>query len=70
MNQKPFTRAEQMSCVYQTRTKGEGCGHCKIDLSAPVRFLLTVPRWCFCCGLIFLSLYVFACMSRIIFSFG
>ena len=70
MNKKPFMRAEQMSCVYKTRTKGKGCGHEKMDLSAPVRFLLTVPRWCFCCGLLFLSLNVFARMSRLIFSFG
>ena len=43
----------------------------KIDLSStpplpqppiPVIFLLTIPRRCFCCGLLFLSLYVFACM--------
>ena len=28
-----------------------------------VKFLLTIPRQCFCCGLLFLSLYVFACIS-------
>ena len=27
-------------------------------LKAPVKFLLTVPRQRFCCGLLFLSLYV------------
>ena len=26
---KPFTRTELMSCVYNGRTKGEGCGHTK-----------------------------------------
>ena len=43
----------------------EGCGHVKSPPppSLQVRFSLTVPRRCFCCGLLFLSLYVFACMS-------
>ena len=26
---EPFTRTEQMSCVYYGRTEGEGCGHVK-----------------------------------------
>ena len=34
MSQKPFTRTEQMSCEYQGRTKGEGCGHVK-SISVP-----------------------------------
>ena len=32
--------------------------------------LLTFPRQCFCCGLLFLSVYVFACMSWWFFYFG
>ena len=29
MSKKPFTRTEHMSCVYHSRTKGEGCGNVK-----------------------------------------
>ena len=32
-------------------------------IKPPVIFFLAVSRRCFCCGLLFLSLYVFACMS-------
>ena len=61
MNKEPFTRTEQMSCVYHGRTQ---------DLAPPtlaVIFLLTVPKRCFCSGLLFLSLDVFVCMSLRIF---
>ena len=34
MSKKPFTRTEQMPCVYHGRTKGEGCGHVK-SIKAP-----------------------------------
>ena len=62
-----------MFCVYNSRTKGEGCGHV-VSIEAPpppsptpshqpVIFWLIVPKRCFCYGLLYLSLYVFACMS-------
>ena len=45
------------------QTKVRGLRPRKIDLSPPIIFLLTIQRRCFCCGLLFLSLYVLACMS-------
>ena len=54
VNKKPFTRIEQISCLYYDRTKGEGCGHVN-------RFSV------FLLCLLFLSLYVFACMFCCIF---
>ena len=27
MSKEPFTRTDQMSCVYHSRIKGEGCSH-------------------------------------------
>ena len=70
MSSEPFTRTEQMLCVYHDRTKGESFWQCKIELSPtppppppPSNNLLTVTKRCFCCGLLYLPLYVFACMS-------
>ena len=44
MNLEPFTRTEQMSCVYHGRTESESCGHIKRFKHVSF-FLLNVPRW-------------------------
>ena len=51
-------------CVYHGRTKGEGCGHVKSIKAPPPppSNNLTdrsIPRRCFCCGLLYLSLFCY-----------
>ena len=56
-----------MSCVYHDRSKGEGCGKVKSIYVPNIFLLLSVPRQCFCCGLLFLLLYVLCAQVEALF---
>ena len=62
-------QTEQIMCLNRGRSKGEDCGHVKIDLSLPVKyFSLTVPSRLFCHGLFLLlcRLHLFVLDSHMV----